>query len=98
MGACNREGHPTCVCEKYRIRPLHLLFEVCDITKYNRRAMHKRYAQSVIIELQRQGYTCDQAKQAFFRHYRYMKRTFGLEPNVCEFAELVDEFERAINP
>lgn len=25
-----------------------------------------------------------------------MKRTFGLEPNVSEFAKLIDEFEKAM--
>lgn len=26
-----------------------------------------------------------------------MKRVFGLEPNVSEFAKLIDEFERGMN-
>ncbi len=62
----------------------------------NRRMMKKHYAQGVISELQQLGYPCEQAKAAFFRHYRDMKRTFGLEPNVCEFAKLIDEFEKAM--
>lgn len=62
----------------------------------SRRIMNKHYAQGVILELQQLGYPCDQAKAAFFRHYRDMKRTFGLEPNVNDFAKLVDEFEREL--
>ncbi|MCU6792601.1 hypothetical protein OB236_10755, partial [Paenibacillus sp. WQ 127069] len=62
----------------------------------SRRMMKKHYAQGVISELQQLGYPCEQAKAAFFRHYRDMKRTFGLEPNVSEFAKLIDEFEKAI--
>jgi len=55
----------------------------------SRRIMNK------ILELEQLGYPRDQAKIAFFRHYRDMKRTFGLEPNVNDFAKMVDEFERA---
>ncbi|MCU6794004.1 hypothetical protein OB236_18025, partial [Paenibacillus sp. WQ 127069] len=62
----------------------------------SRRMMKKHYAQGVISELQKLGYPCEQAKAAFFRHYRDMKRTFGLEPNVSEFAKLIDEFEKAM--
>ncbi|WP_442602775.1 hypothetical protein [Paenibacillus sp. KN14-4R] len=62
----------------------------------SRRIMNKHYAQGVISELQHLGYPCEQAKAAFFRHYRDMKRTFGLEPNVSEFAKLIHEFEIAM--
>ncbi|RRJ54929.1 hypothetical protein EHV15_35755 [Paenibacillus oralis] len=62
----------------------------------SRRTMHKHYAQGVIGELQQLGYPADQAKDVFFRHYRDMKRTFGLEPNVTDFAKMIDEFERAM--
>ncbi|MFC0215172.1 hypothetical protein ACFFK0_22505 [Paenibacillus chartarius] len=62
----------------------------------SRRLMIKHYAQAVILELQQLGYPCEEAKEVFFRHYRDMKRAFGLEPNVSEFAKLVDEFERAM--
>ncbi|WP_240269500.1 hypothetical protein [Paenibacillus timonensis] len=58
--------------------------------------MIKQYAQAVISELQLLGYPSDQAKEVFFRHYRDMKRLFGLEQNVCDFAKMMDEFERAI--
>ncbi|WP_379346672.1 hypothetical protein [Paenibacillus sp. GCM10027629] len=58
--------------------------------------MRKHYAQGVIIELQRIGYSCEEAKAAFFRHDRGMKRLFGLEPNVRDFAMLIDEFEHAM--
>ncbi|MBD0382628.1 hypothetical protein [Paenibacillus sedimenti] len=57
--------------------------------------MHKHYIQGVISELQQLGYPCEQARDVFFRHYRDMKRTFGLEPNVSDFTKLVDEFERS---
>ncbi|KQO18045.1 hypothetical protein [Paenibacillus sp. Leaf72] len=62
----------------------------------NRRIMAKHYAQGVIAHLNLLGYHDEQAKLVFFRHYREMKRIFGLEPNVGEFAKLIDEFERAI--
>ncbi|WDH83296.1 hypothetical protein [Paenibacillus urinalis] len=62
-----------------------------------RRMMHKYYAQGVISELQQLGYPCEQAKSVFFRHYKDMKRLFGLEQNVSDFAKMVDEFERALN-
>ena len=63
----------------------------------SRREMNRHYAQAVICELQRIGYSSEQATVVFFRHYRDMKRTFGLEPNVHDFAMLIDEFERAMN-
>jgi len=62
----------------------------------SRRTMNKHYAQGVIAELQHLGYPAEKAKEVFFRHYRDMKRTFGLEPNVGEFAKMVDDFERAM--
>ncbi|MCZ8514975.1 hypothetical protein O9H85_21635 [Paenibacillus filicis] len=63
----------------------------------SRRTMYKHYAQGVIAELKQMGYFNGRAKEVFLRHYKDMKRTFGLEPNVGEFAKLVDEFERAMN-
>lgn len=62
----------------------------------SRRTMNKHYAQGVIAELEHLGYHGEEAKEVFFRHYRDMKRTFGLEPNVSEFAKMVDDFERAM--
>lgn len=62
----------------------------------SRRTMNKRYAQAVISELQQLGYPNDQAKVVFFRYYRDMKRLFGLEQNVSDFAKMIDEFERAM--
>ncbi|WDH82422.1 hypothetical protein PUW24_06015 [Paenibacillus urinalis] len=62
----------------------------------SRRVMNKHYAGAVINELQKIGYPGDEAKEVFFRHYRDMKRLFGLEPNVSDFATLVDEFERSM--
>jgi hypothetical protein len=58
--------------------------------------MNKHYAQGVISELEQLGYPPEQAKDVFFRHYRDMKRAFGLEPNVSEFAKMVDEFEQSM--
>ncbi|WP_341282075.1 hypothetical protein [Paenibacillus sp. FSL H8-0537] len=63
----------------------------------SRRLINKHYAQGVIEELQQLGYHGEQAKNVFFRHYKGMKRVFGLEPNVSEFAKLIDEFERGMN-
>lgn len=60
------------------------------------RMIVKHYAQGVITELHQLGYPCQLAKDVFFRHYKDMKRTFGLEPNVSEFTKLIDEFERAM--
>lgn len=48
------------------------------------------------MELQKLGYPCVQAKAAFLRHYREMKRTFRFELNVSDFAKLVDEFEKVM--
>lgn len=62
----------------------------------SRRMMNKHYAQGVILVLQQLGYPSELAKEVFFRHYRDMKRTFGLEPNVSDFAQLIDEFEQAM--
>ncbi|WP_181410226.1 hypothetical protein [Paenibacillus sp. tmac-D7] len=62
----------------------------------SRQTMIKLYAQAVISELQQLGYPNGQAKEVFFRHYRDMKRLFGLEQNVCDFAKMMDEFERAM--
>src|SRR5690606_41636619 len=59
------------------------------------RKMRKQYANVVIQELQKKGYPCNEAKKIFFRHYRDMKREFGLEANPDEFAALIDEFERS---
>jgi hypothetical protein len=58
--------------------------------------MNIHYAQGVILELQQLGYLDELANDVFFRHYRDMKRTFGLEPNVSEFAKMIDEFEQAM--
>lgn len=66
------------------------------VKRSSRQTMVKLYAQSVISELQQLGYPHDQAKAVFFRHYRDMKRLFGLEQNVCDFAKMIDEFERAM--
>lgn len=63
----------------------------------SRREMNRQYAQAVICELQQIGYSGEKATDVFFRHYRDMKRAFGLEPNVQDFAMLIDEFERAMN-
>ena len=43
--------------------------------------MIKHYAQGIIMELQQLGYSCEEAKAVFFRHYKGMKRIFGLEQN-----------------
>lgn len=61
----------------------------------SRRMMYKHYAATVIAELQKMGYPGEEAKKVFFRHYRNMKRDFGLEANPDEFAALIDEFERS---
>jgi hypothetical protein len=61
----------------------------------SRREMYKHYAAAVIAELKKMGYPGDEAKKVFFRHYRNMKREFGLEANPDEFAALIDEFERS---
>jgi hypothetical protein len=60
-----------------------------------KRKMRKQYADAVIQELQKKGYPCNEAKKVFLRHYRDMKREFGLEANPDEFAALIDEFERS---
>ncbi|WP_139816715.1 MULTISPECIES: hypothetical protein [Paenibacillus] len=62
----------------------------------SRQTMIRLYAQAVISELQQLGYPNDQANAVFFRHYRDMKRLFGLEQNVCDFAKMIVEFERAM--
>jgi hypothetical protein len=59
--------------------------------------MYKDYAQADIAELQQMGYFNGRSKEVFLCHYKYMKRIVELEPNVSEFAKLVDEFERALN-
>lgn len=59
--------------------------------------IHKHYAEGVISELQHLGYSDGLAKEVFLRHYRDMRRTFGLESNVSDFAKMIDEFERARN-
>jgi hypothetical protein len=61
----------------------------------SRRMMNKHYAEAVIAELQKIGYLGENARKVFFRHYRDMKREFGLEANPDEFAALIDEFERS---
>ena len=61
----------------------------------SRRMMYKHYAAAVIAELQKMGYPGEEAKDVFFRHYRDIKREFGLEANPDEFAALIDEFERS---
>lgn len=61
----------------------------------SRRVMYKHYAAAVIAELQKMGYPADEAKKVFFRHYRDMKRLFGLEANPNDFAAMIDEFERS---
>jgi len=63
--------------------------------RMKKRMMRKQYADAVIQELQKKGYPCNEAKKVFLRHYRDMKREFGLEANPDEFAALIDEFERS---
>ncbi|MGG1599136.1 hypothetical protein [Paenibacillus naphthalenovorans] len=63
----------------------------------SRRMMVKHYAQAVILELQQLGYPCELARDVFFRHYKDMRRLFGLEQNVSEFAKMIDEFEQSMN-
>ncbi|UUZ93460.1 hypothetical protein LJK87_01375 [Paenibacillus sp. P25] len=62
----------------------------------SRRIMYRHYALGVINELQQLGYPGEEAKTVFLRHYRGTKRAFGLEPNVHDFAKIIDEFERAL--
>ncbi|WP_040949383.1 hypothetical protein [Gorillibacterium massiliense] len=61
------------------------------------RLMRKHYAVGVIDQLQNLGYSEEEAKIIFLRHYRNLKRSFGLNMNVHDFAKTIDELERAIN-
>lgn len=63
----------------------------------DRRSMRKHYAQGVIVELQSLGYTEQDAKRVFLRHYRWIKRGYGLNMNVNDFAIIIDEIERTMN-
>lgn len=58
------------------------------------RTMRKHYAQGVICELERLGYASGEAKKVFLRHYREMRRSFGLNMNVHDFAKTVDEIHQ----
>ncbi|MCP1312415.1 hypothetical protein [Paenibacillus tyrfis] len=59
--------------------------------------MRKHYALGVIGELQRLGYSEEDAKIVFLRYYRGMKRSYGLNMNVNDFAKAIDEINRAVN-
>lgn len=61
----------------------------------SRRMMRKHYAQAVIEKLQKLGYPADEAKAVFLRHYKWMYRYFGLEPNAEEFALIIHDSEKA---
>ncbi|GMX66636.1 hypothetical protein Elgi_59080 [Paenibacillus elgii] len=63
----------------------------------DRRMMRKHYALGVISELQRLGYSEEDAKSVFMRYYRGIKRSFGLDMNVNDFAKMIDEFHQAVN-
>ncbi|NEN84716.1 hypothetical protein [Paenibacillus elgii] len=62
----------------------------------DRQMMRKHYALGVIGELKRLGYSEEDAKRFFLRHYRDMKRSYGLNMNVHDFAKEIDELERAV--
>lgn len=57
----------------------------------------KLYAVGVINELKQLGYTEIDAKRVFLQHYRGLKRNYGLNMNVHDFASVIDEIERSIN-
>ena len=61
----------------------------------SRRTMRKHYAQGVICELERLGYGSEEAKEIFLSHYREIKRSFGLNMNVHDFAKTIDEIHQA---
>ncbi|MDQ0194916.1 hypothetical protein J2T20_003287 [Paenibacillus wynnii] len=56
----------------------------------------KLYAVGVINELKRLGYTEIDAKRVFLQHYRGLNRNYGLNMNVHDFANVIDEIERLI--
>lgn len=63
----------------------------------DRRLRGKHYALGVMSELHRLGYSKTEAKTAFLRHYRGMKRSYGLYMNMYDFAIMIDEIERALD-
>lgn len=55
------------------------------------------YVNGVIEALQKkQGIDRDQAKQLLLRYYRPMKRNWGFEPNVDEFADQIIDIDRIV--
>lgn len=63
----------------------------------DRRTMRKNYALGVIVELKYFGYSEVDAKTVFMRHYRGMRRSYGHNLNIHDFAKMIDEIERALN-
>jgi hypothetical protein len=57
----------------------------------------KSYAIGVINELERNGYSESNARKVFLRHYRGLKRIYGLNLNVFDFAKVIDEIEHSVN-
>lgn len=57
----------------------------------------RHYAIGVINELKSFGYSETDAKKVFLRHYRGLRRIYGLNMNVFDFAKVIDEIEHSAN-
>jgi len=68
-----------------------------DCTMADMKPRSKCYAIGVINELRQLGYSEMNAKKVLLRHYRDLKRSYGFNLNVYNFAKVIDEIERSIN-
>ncbi|QWU15621.1 hypothetical protein SAMN04487895_12845 [Paenibacillus sophorae] len=61
----------------------------------NKIESRKRYIIAVIKELERLGYSNDEARKITIRYYRIMARTSGFYYNVYDFAKEIIELEKS---
>ncbi|MEK3864583.1 hypothetical protein MHH60_13990 [Paenibacillus sp. FSL H7-0716] len=58
------------------------------------RRSSRNYVQGVIRELYVLGYSDKEARDAFLRHYRGLRRSYGFYLNARDFAKYIDDIER----